>query len=49
MIKWLKNLFKKIGESKFWKFLVEVFQGKTGEFLDENYEAINISVKITEE
>ena len=49
MIKWLKNLFKKIGESKFWKFLVEVFQGKTGEFLDENYEAINNSVKITEE
>ena len=49
MLKWLKNLFKKIGESKFWKFLVEVFQGKTGEFLDENYEAINISVKITEE
>lgn len=49
MLKWLKNLFKKIGESKFWRFLVEVFQGKTGEFLDENYEAINNSVKITEE
>ena len=49
MIKWLKNLFKKIGESKFWRFLVEVFQGKTGEFLDENYEAINNSVQVTEE
>lgn len=48
MFKWLKKIFKKIGESKFFNFLKEVFEGKTGEFLDENYEAINEAVQLAE-
>lgn len=49
MFKWLKEVFKKIGNSKFVEFLKEVFAGKTGEFLDENYKSINAAVKLAEE
>lgn len=49
MFKWLKEIFKKIGQSKFWNFLEEVFKDKTGEFLDSNYKSINAAVTLVEE
>lgn len=49
MLKWLKELVGKIGKSKFWVFLIELFRGTTGDFLDNNHEEINESVKVVEE
>lgn len=48
MLNWIKRVIIKLGTSKFGKFLLEVFAGKTGEFLNENYKLINEAVKLTE-
>jgi len=48
MLKWLKAIVKSVGKSKFWGFLMRVFDNIPDNFIEKNYKSINESVELAE-